>query len=153
MVEQLLKDAKAKNVNIIVPVDTVIAKEMSADVPTETVATDANLPDGFSGFDIGAKTIDSFKNVLLNSKTVIWNGPMGVFEINQFANGTNQIAQILADVTSNGGITIVGGGDSVAAVNKANLGKKMSHISTGGGASLEMLEGKPMPGIACLDDF
>ena len=148
MVLQLMKDAKAKNVNILIPVDTVIAKDMSADVSSDT---DVNLPDGYSGYDIGPKTVDAFKKVLLDSETVIWNGPMGVFEINQFANGTNQIAQIMSDVTTKGGITIVGGGDSVAAVNKAKLGSKMSHMSTGGGASLEMLEGKPMPGIACLD--
>mgnify|MGYP003385904808 FL=1 len=155
MVEKLLVDAKAANVNIIIPVDAVVATEMTADAAASTIdcgVSSAGVPDGSMGLDIGPKTVSLFKDALMQSKTVIWNGPMGVFEVAQFAKGTNAVANILADVTSQGGITIIGGGDSVAAVNKAGLSDKMTHISTGGGASLEMLEGKPMPGVSILDN-
>ena len=157
MVKQLLEDAKAKNVKFVIPVDTIVAKEMTQEAESKLITfsggnSNEGIPDGYSGFDIGPKTLELFKDELLKSKTVIWNGPMGVFEVAQFANGTNEIAKLLADVTSHGGTTIVGGGDSVAAVHAAKLGDSMTHMSTGGGASLEMLEGKPMPGVACLDD-
>ena len=110
------------------------------------------IPEGWMGLDIGPKTIEELKGALSDCKTVIWNGPMGVFEMDAFAKGTNAIATTLAELTGKGCITIIGGGDSVAAVEKAGLAEKMSHISTGGGASLELLEGKVLPGVAALNE-
>ena len=111
-----------------------------------------SIPDGWMGLDIGPASLKSFEQELSTCKTVVWNGPMGVFEFEAFAMGTVGVAHALADVTTRGGVTIIGGGDSVAAINAAHLSDKMSHISTGGGASLEMLEGKVLPGVAALDD-
>ena len=144
----LMEKAKNKGVKLILPIDTKIGKEFKPDTESKTVAW-TEIPDGWEGFDIGEKTIEMFKNELKNAKTVIWNGPVGLFEFDQFAVGTNEIAKALAelDVT-----TIIGGGDSAAAVEKAGLADKMTHISTGGGASLEFLEGKKLPGIECLMD-
>ena len=110
------------------------------------------IPDGWMGLDIGPDSVSQFQSVLGNCKTVIWNGPMGVFEFPAFAKGTYAVADALGKATSSGAITIIGGGDSVAAVEKAGLGEKMSHISTGGGASLELLEGKELPGVAVLSE-
>ena len=110
------------------------------------------IPDGWMGLDIGPNTISEFNGVLAGCKTVIWNGPMGVFEFPAFAKGTNAVAHILADLTDSGCTTIIGGGDSVAAVEQAQLAERMSHISTGGGASLELLEGKILPGVAALSE-
>ena len=132
---------------LLLPVDTVVAKEFANDAESQVVEGD--IPDGWMGLDIGPKTIELYKNALKDAKTVVWNGPMGVFEMPNFAKGTNTIAQALADLDAT---TIIGGGDSVAAVNQAGLGDKMSHISTGGGASMEFLEGKELPGIAALTD-
>ena len=132
---------------LLLPVDTVVAKEFANDAESQIV--EGNIPDGWMGLDIGPKTIELYKNALKDAKTVVWNGPMGVFEMPNFAKGTNTIAQALADLDAT---TIIGGGDSVAAVNQAGLGDKMSHISTGGGASMEFLEGKELPGIAALTD-
>ena len=132
---------------LLLPVDTVVAKEFANDAESQVV--EGNIPDGWMGLDIGPKTIELYKDALKDAKTVVWNGPMGVFEMPNFANGTNTIAQALADLDAT---TIIGGGDSVAAVNQAGLGDKMSHISTGGGASMEFLEGKELPGIAALTD-
>ena len=132
---------------IVLPVDTVITEKFDNDAPSQVV--EGNIPDGWMGLDIGPKSIDLFKSVLADAKTVVWNGPMGVFEMPNFAKGTNEIAQLLADLDAT---TIIGGGDSVAAVNQAGLGDKMSHISTGGGASMEFLEGKELPGIVALTD-
>lgn len=132
---------------LLLPVDTVVAKEFANDAESQVV--EGNIPDGWMGLDIGPKTIELYKNALKDAKTVVWNGPMGVFEMPNFAKGTNTIAQVLADLDAT---TIIGGGDSVAAVNQAGLGDKMSHISTGGGASMEFLEGKELPGIAALTD-
>ena len=132
---------------IVLPVDTVITEKFDNDAPSQVV--EGNIPDGWMGLDIGPKSIDLFKSVLADAKTVVWNGPMGVFEMANFAKGTNEIAQLLADLDAT---TIIGGGDSVAAVNQAGLGDKMSHISTGGGASMEFLEGKELPGIVALTD-
>jgi len=144
--------AKEKNVELFLAKDIVVADKFASDANTQIVNINA-IPNGWMGLDIGPETITDIENNLENCKTIIWNGPMGVFEFDKFANGTNAIAITLADLTSrNNCITIIGGGDSVAAVEKIGLGDKMSHISTGGGASLELLEGKILPGIAALDD-
>ena len=132
---------------LVLPVDTVVAKEFSND--SEAKVSENGIDGDWMGLDIGPKTIELFTNVLQDAKTVVWNGPMGVFEFPNFAKGTNAIAKVLADLDAT---TIIGGGDSVAAVNQAGLGDKMSHISTGGGASMEFLEGKELPGIAALTD-
>ncbi len=132
---------------IVLPVDTVIAEKFDNDAPSRIVEGD--IPDGWMGLDIGPKSVELFKSVLSDAKTVVWNGPMGVFEMSNFARGTNEIAATLANLDAT---TIIGGGDSVAAVNQAGLGDRMSHISTGGGASMEFLEGKELPGIAALTD-
>ena len=132
---------------LLLPVDTVVAKEFANDAESQVVEGD--IPDGWMGLDIGPKTIELYKDALKDAKTVVWNGPMGVFEMPNFAKGTNTIAQALADLDAT---TIIGGGDSVAAVNQAGLGDKMSHISTGGGASMEFLEGKELPGVEAAND-
>ena len=144
----LMEKAKNKGVKLILPVDTKIGKEFKPDTESKTVAWN-EIPDEWEGFDIGEKTIEMFKEELKTAKTVIWNGPLGLFEFEQFAIGTNSIAHALADLEAT---TIIGGGDSAAAVEKAGLAEKMTHISTGGGASLEFLEGKKLPGIECLQD-
>ena len=144
----LALEAMEKGVKLLLPVDTKVGKEFKPDTESKTVAW-TDIPDGWEGFDIGEKTIEMFKNELKNAKTVIWNGPVGLFEFDQFAIGTNEIAKTLADLDAT---TIIGGGDSGAAVAKAGLADKMTHICTGGGASLEFLEGKKLPGIECLLD-
>ena len=144
----LMEKAKNKGVKLILPVDTKIGKEFKPDTESKTVAW-TEIPDEWEGFDIGEKTIEMFKEELKTAKTVIWNGPLGLFEFEQFAIGTNAIAHALAELDAT---TIIGGGDSAAAVEKAGLADKMTHISTGGGASLEFLEGKKLPGIECLQD-
>lgn len=144
----LLEKAKAMGVPFLLPTDVVIATEFSADAEHKTVSVD-DIPDGWMGLDIGPESIKAFSDVIANSKTIVWNGPMGVFEFDAFSKGTFAVANALADVDAT---TIVGGGDSVAAVEKAHLADKMSHISTGGGASLELLEGKVLPGVAALND-
>ena len=145
---QAMEKAKEKGVKLLLPIDTKIGKEFKPDTESKTVAW-TEIPDEWEGFDIGEKTIEMFKNELQNAKTVIWNGPLGLFEFEQFAIGTNEIAKALAELDAT---TIIGGGDSAAAVTKAGLADKMTHISTGGGASLEFLEGKKLPGIECLQD-
>ena len=132
----------------MLPIDTRIGREFSPDTECKVVDC-TEIPDGWEGFDIGDKTIELYKKELKNAKTVIWNGPVGLFEFDKFAIGTNEIARCLAELPA---ITIIGGGDSGSAVEKAGLSNKMTHISTGGGASLEFLEGKVLPGIACLND-
>ena len=144
----LMEKAKEKGVKLMLPVDTVIGKEFKPDTESKTVAW-TDIPDGWEGFDIGEKTIEMFKEELKTAKTVVWNGPLGLFEFDKFAVGTNEIAKALAEIDAT---TIIGGGDSAAAVEKAGLADKMTHISTGGGASLEFLEGKKLPGIECLLD-
>ena len=143
------KKAAEKNVKLLLPIDTVIAPELSNDVPFETVDI-MDIPDDQMGVDIGEKSIELFKDALKDVKTVIWNGPMGVFEVPHFAEGTRQIAKTLAELED--AITIIGGGDSAAAVNELGFGDKMTLISTGGGASLEFLEGKELPGITAIQD-
>ena len=148
LAKDLMEKAKQKGVKLILPVDTVIAKEPGEDVESKTVKC-TEIPADWEGFDIGQETIKIFSEELKNAKTVVWNGPLGLFEFDQFAIGTNEIAKVLAEIDA---ITIIGGGDSAAAVKKAGLEDKMTHISTGGGASLEFLEGKKLPGIECLMD-
>lgn len=143
--------AKQKNVELYLPTDIVIADKFAADATHKIVKFDA-IPDEWLGLDIGPESVDVINGFLTNSQTIVWNGPMGVFEFEAFANGTLSVAKTMAALTSQGTITIVGGGDSVAAVNQAGLADKMSHISTGGGACLELLEGQILPGIAALDD-
>ncbi|PSB24822.1 phosphoglycerate kinase [Stenomitos frigidus] len=143
--------AKAKGVDLLLPTDVVIADNFAPDANAQTVSVE-NIPDGWMGLDIGPDSVKVFQDALSTCKSVIWNGPMGVFEYDKFAVGTEAIARTLADLTKTGTTTIIGGGDSVAAVEKVGVADQMSHISTGGGASLELLEGKELPGIAALDD-
>ena len=149
LAKELLEKAKAKGVELYLPVDTVIAQEFKADAESKVCETMA-IPDGWEGLDIGPKTAELFAGVIKTAKTVIWNGPMGVFEFPKFAVGTKAVAQALADNPE--AITIIGGGDSAAAIEQLGYADKVTHISTGGGASLEFLEGKVLPGIACLND-
>ena len=148
LAKELMAKAEAKGVKILLPTDVVVADKFAADANTKIVSVDA-IPDGWMGLDIGPDSVASFQKELNECKSVIWNGPMGVFEMEAFAKGTFAIADTLANLN---GITIIGGGDSVAAVEKAGLADKMSHISTGGGASLELLEGLVLPGVAALDE-
>lgn len=143
--------AKEKGVDLLLPTDVVVADKFAPDANAQTVSIDA-IPDGWMGLDIGPDSVAVFQDALKQCKSVIWNGPMGVFEFDKFAAGTEAIAHTLAELTPQGVTTIIGGGDSVAAVEKVGVAEKMSHISTGGGASLELLEGKELPGIAALDE-
>jgi len=144
----IMKKAEAKGVKLMLPTDTVAADDFSNDANRQTVATSA-IPADYEGLDIGPETVKAFAEAVASAKTVLWNGPMGVFEFPNFAVGTQAICKAVAEVD---GTTIIGGGDSVAAVEQAGFAPKMSHISTGGGASLEFLEGKELPGISCLQD-
>lgn len=145
---EMIAKAKEKGVKLLLPVDAVIVKEFKNDTEFKTVPV-GEIPDGWEGVDIGEKTRKLFADALKTAKTVVWNGPMGVFEFENFAAGTNAVAKTLADLDAT---TIIGGGDSAAAVNQLGYGDKMSHISTGGGASLEFLEGKELPGVAAVND-
>ncbi len=144
----IMQQAEAKNVKLLLPVDVVAAKEFAADAENKIVAAD-NIPGNWQGLDIGPKTISLFSEAINEAATVVWNGPMGVFEWPAFASGTNNIAEALAKSKA---ITIIGGGDSAAAVEQAGLAHEITHVSTGGGASLEFLEGKELPGVASLND-
>ncbi|MGL4524648.1 MAG: phosphoglycerate kinase [Spirochaetia bacterium] len=146
--KNILSEAEKKGVKIVLPVDHIGSKKFADEDPISIESID--IPDGMMGMDVGPQTIAMYKSVLETAKSIVWNGPVGVFEFDHFANGTKQLALLVADVKGRGGISVVGGGDSVAAVNKFNLAEKMSHVSTGGGASLEYLEGKVLPGIAAL---
>jgi phosphoglycerate kinase len=137
---------------LVLPVDAVIGDAFDNNANTRVIDVQDGVPDGWSIYDIGPKTIELFKQKLNGANTVVWNGPMGVFEMPNFAKGTNAIAQILADETERGAVTIIGGGDSAAAVEQSGLADRITHISTGGGASLEMLEGKALPGVVALND-
>lgn len=145
----IIEKAKAKNVRLLIPIDTVAADEFSAEANTQNCMT-SEIPDGWMGLDIGEQSIKEFKAEILNSKFILWNGPMGVFEMAKFQNGTKEIALAVAEATKNGAFSLVGGGDSVAAVNAFNLADQVSHVSTGGGAMLEYLEGIQLPGIAAI---
>ncbi len=151
LAKDILKKAEDKKLNFKLPEDFVVAPEAKEEVSSKIVDKDS-IPQDWQGLDIGPKTLEQFSNELSRAKTVVWNGPMGVFEVKKFAEGTVKIAEELAKISDEGATTIVGGGDSAAAVAKAGLEKKLSHISTGGGASLEFLEGKTLPGVAALTD-
>ena len=146
--KEMMKKAQEKGVNFLIPVDTVITKEFKNDTEYKTVPT-KEIPDGWQGLDIGEESRKVFADAIKNAKTVVWNGPMGVFEFPNFAKGTEAVAEALAQISAT---TIIGGGDSAAAVNQLGYGSKMTHISTGGGASLEFLEGKELPGVVAVDD-
>ena len=146
---ELLSRAKAKGVTIGLPADVVAADKFSEDAATQTIAIDS-IPEGWMGLDIGPETLDDFRTCIMRSKTILWNGPMGVFEMEPFARGTVEVAKVIAEATKQGAFSVVGGGDSVAAVNRFHLAEAMSHVSTGGGAMLEYLEGKPLPGIKAV---
>jgi phosphoglycerate kinase len=151
LAKSLEAKAKEKGVELLLPTDVVVADNFAPDANSQTVSVDA-IPEGWMGLDIGPDSTKVFQAALEDCKCVIWNGPMGVFEFDKFAKGTEAIAHTLAGLTPKGCITIIGGGDSVAAVEKVGVAEQMSHISTGGGASLELLEGKTLPGIAALND-
>ena len=146
--KDLLENAKKANVKVLLPVDHIVADKFDAEAQAKEI-DDVNIPDGWMGMDIGPKTIALYSDQILQSKTVVWNGPMGVFEFEAFANGTKQVARACSECS---GVTIVGGGDSASAVKKMGYSNKITHISTGGGASLEFLEGKVLPGVAALND-
>jgi phosphoglycerate kinase len=145
----ILKKAKEKGVKIYIPVDAVNADAFDANANTNISKTD-QTPDGWMGLDIADETIKTFSNVIENSKTILWNGPMGVFEMDKFAKGTSEIAQSIARATAKGAFSLIGGGDSVSAINKNKLADKVSYVSTGGGAMLEYMEGKELPGIKAI---
>ncbi|OGC23730.1 phosphoglycerate kinase [candidate division WOR-1 bacterium RIFOXYB2_FULL_42_35] len=149
--KEILKTAIDKDVPFLLPLDHVVADKFAEDASVQVVPR-TTIPDGWQGMDIGPDSVKKFGNAIKDAKTIVWNGPMGVFEMDKFAVGTIAIAKAVAEATENGAVSIIGGGDSASAVKKAGVADKMSHISTGGGASLEFLEGKVLPGIACLLD-
>jgi phosphoglycerate kinase len=146
---QIIEKAREKNVNLYLPVDSLNGDKFDNDADTKVTAVDA-VDDGWLGLDIGEKTIELFCDIIQKSKTILWNGPMGVFEMEKFSKGTTAIAKAIAEATDNGAFSLIGGGDSVAAINKNKLGDKVSYVSTGGGAMLEYMEGKKLPGITAI---
>lgn len=151
LARQLIEKARAKHVRFLLPPDSLIADRFAPDAETRIVPT-AEIPDGWMGLDIGPEAIASFRAMILEARTILWNGPMGVFEMPAFATGTLQVAQALAEATAGGAFSLVGGGDSVTAVNQMGLADQVSFVSTGGGAMLELLEGKTLPGVAAIRD-
>lgn len=150
LAKELMKKAETKGVKLIMPVDNLIADDFKNDANTQVV-TSGSIPDGWEGLDIGPKSIELFKKVVESSKTILWNGPMGVFEFKNFAHGTNAIAEAVVKATEeNGAFSLIGGGDSASAINQAGYGDRVSYVSTGGGALLEYMEGKVLPGVAAL---
>ena len=147
--KEMMNLAKERGVNFLLPVDNIAADKFDPNANTQIV--EGNIPQGWMGLDIGPETVKLYSEAIKNAKTVVWNGPMGCFEMEKFSKGTFGVCDAVAEVKANGGISIIGGGDSVAAVKKSGLADKMSHISTGGGASLEFLEGKELPGVAALN--
>ncbi len=147
---EILKKAAEKGVQIHLPADSIVADNFAADANTDTASSNS-IPDGWMGLDVGPDACEQFKNVILRSKTILWNGPMGVFEMEKFQNGTKTIAIAVAEATAKGAFSLVGGGDSVAAVNQFGFADKVSYVSTGGGAMLEYFEGKVLPGIAAIN--
>lgn len=151
LANELVATARSKNVNIILPVDSIVADKFAADANTQSVSND-DIPQGWMGLDIGEKSIKDFSKVVLESKVILWNGPMGVFEMEKFQNGTKAIATVVAEATGKGAFSLIGGGDSVAAINQFDLADKVSYVSTGGGAMLEYFEGKELLGIAAINE-
>lgn len=149
LAKELMKKAEEKNVKFLLPIDVNVAKEFEENAESKIVNVD-EIEDGWMGLDIGPETIKMYEEILKTANTIMWNGPLGVFEFDKFAKGTNKIAEILGELEA---VTVIGGGDSAAAIEKAGLADKMTHISTGGGASLEYLEGKLLPGIECLEEI
>src|ERR1700730_15322316 len=149
LARRLREEAQKKKFALLLPVDHVVGAEFKADTATQTVSVSAT-PAGWMGLDVGPKTIDAYRQKIASAKTIVWNGPMGVFEMPAFANGTLEVAKAVAAATSSGATSIVGGGDSVAAIHQAGVGDRISHISTGGGASLELLGGRQLPGVEAL---
>ncbi len=147
---QLIETAKSKNVNLVLPTDVLVADAFNNEANTQSVSKES-IPEGWIGVDIGIETQAKYKDIILNSQTVVWNGPMGVFEMSNFAKGTYIVAEAMAEATTKGTVTIVGGGDSAAAIAQMKFDTKVSHVSTGGGASLEFLEGKELPGVLALE--
>jgi phosphoglycerate kinase len=149
LAKSLIEKAKEKGVNLLLPKDSIVADAFDNNANTQ-IADNMNIPDGFMGLDIAEQAIADFSSVIKNSKTILWNGPAGVFEMSNFAKGTNAIAQAVVEATANGSFSLIGGGDSAAAVNTLGYGDKVSYVSTGGGALLEYMEGKVLPGVAAL---
>ena len=149
LAKELLAKFEESTTNVVLPTDVIVAPDFSNDSP-QTIVKVESIPADQQGLDIGPETRAKFEEIVLSSKTVVWNGPMGVFEFDNFAHGTNAIAQALVKATEAGAITVIGGGDSAAAIKKAGLDDKVSHVSTGGGASLEVLECKILPGVEAL---
>ena len=148
---KLMKQAEEKGCKLLLPPDVILADKFAEDA-NSAVAKSNEISGDWMGLDVGPETLDLFRKEIEQSNTIVFNGPMGVFEMKQFATGTTTVAELMAEATDRGATTIVGGGDSVAAVNQAGLGERVSHISTGGGASLELLEGKELPGVAALSE-
>ncbi|MBK7912213.1 MAG: phosphoglycerate kinase [Saprospiraceae bacterium] len=149
LAKSLIEKAQAKNVQLVLPEDSVSGQSFANDTNIQ-ISADQNIPDGYMGLDIGPNTIKTYTQLILNSKTIIWNGPMGVFEMEHFSKGTQTIAEAVAQATQQGAYSLIGGGDSVAAINKYQLQDQVSFVSTGGGAMLEMLEGKQLPGVQAI---
>ena len=149
MANQLISKAKSHATNLLLPIDSIIADDFRENANTKTSKSNS-IPEGWMGLDIGEEAIFDFSQVITNSKTILWNGPMGVFEMDKFQNGTRKIAESISQATTNGAFSLVGGGDSVAAINKFHLAKSISYVSTGGGAMLEYFEGKKLPGIEAI---
>lgn len=150
IVDEIMKEAKAKNVEVLLPVDFVCGDKFAADAQTQTCDDKTGVPDGWMGLDVGPKTVELAKAMIMKAKTIVWNGPPGVFEMPAFAKGSTAFAEAVAQATAAGSISIVGGGDTASLVEKVGMASKMSHVSTGGGASLELLEGKELPGVVAL---
>ena len=148
---ELIEKAKIKNVNLCLPLDNVIADDFSNYAKRQIVKS-GEIPDDWEGLDIGPKSISAFQDIIKKSKTILWNGPLGVFEFQNFAMGTEAIAKAVVNATQNGSFSLIGGGDSAAAINNLNCGNKVSYVSTGGGALLEYMEGKTLPGVAILEN-
>jgi len=153
LAKQMIARAEKKGLQLLLPIDHIVSTSLKGDAPTATIAVGKPIPAEQMALDIGPKTVELFKNAISDARTIVWNGPMGVFEVGAFANGTMKIARAVAEATSeNGAVSIIGGGDSVAAVKQSGVADQITHISTGGGASLEFLEGKTLPGVAALTE-
>ena len=152
IVADLVKKAKENNVEIVLPVDYVVGDKFGKDAKVETATDESGIPDGWLGLDVGEKSVELFKAAIAKSKTILWNGPPGVFELDAFANGTKKTLDAVVDAVANGATAIIGGGDTATVAKKFGAEDKLSHVSTGGGASLELLEGKVLPGVASLSE-